>query len=145
MYKESLITLLLLILCWFSFEPVYAQALIDPERQNPYTRIFVDTDDFDASYLEELELNYDKIPIDSLKFAALNDLAYYTHTRDLNRSLELTRIGLTLTREKKDSLWEGRFQITEGAILLRMEKLDTALTILEEARTNVKKQELPIL
>ena len=136
---------MLLLLWLFSFEIVCAQDLIDPVRQNPYARVFVDTDDFDASYLEELEMNYPNIPIDSIKFAALNDLAYYTHTRDLNRSLELTRIGLAMTREKKDSLWEGRFQITEGAILLRMEELDTALIILEAARSKVKKQDLPML
>ncbi len=136
----------MLFIFWlFSFELVFAQDLIDPERQNPYSRIFVDTDNFDDSYLQELELNYSKIPIDSLKFAALNDLAYYTHTRDLKRSLELTRIGLAMTRKKKDTLWEGRFQITEGAILLRMEQLDTALTILESARSKVKKQDLPML
>ena len=145
MYKQSFIAPLLLLLWLFSFEIVCAQDLIDPVRQNPYARVFVDTDDFDASYLEELEMNYPNIPIDSIKFAALNDLAYYTHTRDLNRSLELTRIGLAMTREKKDSLWEGRFQITEGAILLRMEELDTALIILEAARSKVKKQDLPML
>lgn len=145
MQKQSLIKTILLIFWLFSFDLVFAQDLIDPERQNPYTRIFVDTDNFDDSYLQELELNYSKIPIDSLKFAALNDLAYYTHTRDLNRSLELTRIGLAMTREKKDTLWEGRFQITEGAVLLRMEELDTALTILESARSKVKKQDLPRL
>ena len=122
-----------------------AQDLIDIERENPYTTIFVDTDNFDTSYLEELELNYAKIPVDSLKYAALNDLAYYMHTRDLNRSLELTRVGLKLTREKKNTLWEGRFQITQGAILLRMEKLDRALEILNEAKSKVSQQDLPIL
>ncbi|MGB5323222.1 sensor histidine kinase [Lutimonas sp.] len=145
MHKQSVIVTMLLIFCLFSFELVLAQDLIDPERQNPYTRIFVDTDDFDDSYLQELELNYSKIPIDTIKFAALNDLAYYTHTRDLKRSLELTRIGLAMTRNKKDTLWEGRFQITEGAVLLRMEQLDTALTILESARSKVKRRDLPML
>ena len=145
MHKPFFIVALILILWLFSVEFVYAQKLIDPVRQNPYTRIFVDTDNFDASYLEELEQNYPKIQIDSLKYAALNDLAYYTHTRDLNRSLELTRIGLAMTREKKDTVWEGRFQITEAAILLRMEKLDTALTILEATKSKVKKQDLPML
>ncbi len=145
MHKQSVIVTMLLIFCLFSFELVLAQDLIDPERQNPYTRIFVDTDDFDDSYLQELELNYSKIPIDTIKFAALNDLAYYTHTRDLKRSLELTRIGLAMTREKRDTLWEGRFQITEGAVLLRMEQLDTALTILESARSKVKRRDLPML
>jgi two-component sensor histidine kinase len=144
-YKKSFLAALIIMLWLFGFELIYAQKLIDSERQNPYTRIFVDTDNFDASYLEELEQDYPKIRIDSLKYAALNDLAYYTHTRDLNRSLELTRIGLAMTREKKDTLWEGRFQITEAAILLRMEKLDTALAILEATKSKVKKQDLPML
>ncbi len=145
MYKKSFIAQLILIFCLFSFELVFAQDLIDPARENPYTKIFVETDNFDASYLKELELNYTKIGVDSIKFSALNDLAYYTHTRDLNRSLELTRIGLAMTRKKEDVLWEGRFQITEAAILLRMEKLDTALIILEDARSKVKKKDLPAL
>lgn len=145
MYKPSFLIQLILILCLYSFKFVSAQKLIDPTRQNPYLRIFVETDNFDASYLEELEQNYSQIRIDSVKWAALNDLAYYTHTRDLNRSLELTRIGLALTREKKNTLWEGRFQVTEAAILLRMEKLDTAFGILVEAKTKVKNQDLPLL
>jgi two-component sensor histidine kinase len=97
------------------------------------------------SYLEELEQGYDKLPIDSLKFSALNDLAYYWHTRDLKKSLEWSRKGLALTREKNNRLWEGRFQITEGAILLRMEKLDTAFAILQSAKEKVRKQDLPHL
>ena len=135
----------MLVLAMCAAEFVWAQDLIDPTRSSPYNRVFIDTDDFDASYLEELEMNYPKLVIDSLKFAALNDLAYYTHTRDLKRSLELTRMGLEMTREKKDELWEGRFQITEGAILLRMEKLDTAFTILQSAESKIKKQDLPFL
>ena len=107
---------------------------IDPDRSNPYNRIFVDTDNFGSSYLEELEAGYPKLKTDSLKYAALNDLAYYTHTRDLNKALEFTRSGLKMVREKENTLWEGRFQITEGAILLRMEQLDTAFTILQDAK-----------
>lgn len=145
MFKESFIAQLLLILALCSIEFVSAQNLIDPERSRPYSRVFIETDNFDATYLEELEMNYPKLIVDSIKFTALNDLAYYTHTRDLKRSLELTRIGLEMTREKKDELWEARFQITEAAILLRMEKLDTALTILQMAESNVKKQDLPLL
>lgn len=136
---------LFLILCLSVSDFVLAQQLIDPSREKPYTKIFVDTDDFQANYLEELERNYSKLKVDSLRFSALNDLAYYTHTRDLERSLELSRIGLQETRKKKNLLWEGRFQITEAAILLRMEKLDTALMILEDARSKVRKNDLPIL
>ena len=48
----------------------------------------------------------------------------------LKKSLDFTRLGLEMVRNSGNVLWEGRFQITEGAILLRMEKLDTALIIL---------------
>ena len=46
--------------------------------------------------------------------------------RNLTKALKFAEEGLLLTHEKKDTLWEGRFQITQGAILLRMEKLDSA-------------------
>ncbi len=145
MSKQTFFFSFLLILCMLSFKQLRAQKLINPEKKIPYTRVFNETDKFDTSYLEELENNYSKIRSDSLKFAALNDLAYYMHTRDLRRSLELTRVGLKLSREKKNTLWEGRFQITEGAVLLRMEKLDTALVVLEDAKSKVTQQDLPLL
>ena len=122
-----------------------AQKLIDHERSVPYYRIFQETDKFDASYLDELEEGYSSLKVDTLKFAALNDLAYYTHTRDLEKSLDLTRLGLKMVRNSGNPLWEGRFQITEGAILLRMEKLDTALSILIDAEKKVMKKDLPLL
>ena len=52
---------------------------------------------------------------------------------------------MQLTREKKDTLWEGRFQITEGAILLRMEKLDSARFALESAMKKVLEKDLPLV
>ena len=105
----------------------YAQEIIDLNSDNPYKKVFVDTDNFGPSYLEILEAAYPKIEEDSIKYSVLNDLAYYWHTRDLDKALNFTKIGLDLTREKKNLLWEGRFQITEAAIFLRMEKLDSAL------------------
>lgn len=145
MYKPNFVFNLILVLCLFSSQIVLSQKLINPARDNPYPRIFIETDDFDASYLDQLEQQYPDILNDTIKMAALNDLAYYTHTRDLNRSLELTKIGLALCREKKNLLWEGRFQITQAAILLRMEQLDTALLVLEEAKEKVQQQDLPLL
>ncbi len=122
-----------------------AQKLIDNERLVSYHRVFVETDDFDVSYLDELEKGYASLKVDTLKYAALNDLAYYTHTRDLKKSLDLTRKGLEMVRAAQNELWEGRFMITEGAILLRMEKLDTAFTILKNAESKVHKEDLPLL
>lgn len=123
----------------------YAQEIIDLNGAESYKKIFVDTDNFGPSYLEILEAAYPKIEEDSIKYSVLNDLAYYWHTRDLDKALNFTKIGLDLTREKKNLLWEGRFQITEAAIFLRMEKLDTAYVILQDARSKIGKEDLPFL
>src|SRR5690606_18575038 len=82
---------------------------------------------------------------DSIAFSVLNDLAYYWHTRNLNKALDFTSKGLLTTAERKDTLWEGRFQINQGAILLRMEKLDSAQTVLKEAEGKVLESDLPFL
>ncbi|MBT8313400.1 MAG: histidine kinase [Maribacter sp.] len=118
---------------------------IDFNSENPYKKVFVDTDNFGASYLDILEDSYELAKTDSLKFSMLNDLAYYWHTRNLKTSLAHTRNGLDLTRLKKDTLWEGRFQITQAAILLRMEKLDSAFAVLTLAKEKVKEKDLPFL
>ncbi len=123
----------------------YAQDIIDLNSAEPYKKVFVDTDNFGLSYLDVLEAAYPKIKEDSIKFSVLNDLAYYWHTRDLEKALSFTKIGLDLTRKKMDLLWEGRFQITEAAIFLRMEKLDTAFAILQDARLKVRKEDLAFL
>ena len=136
-----------LLICFIILSdiPVHSQEIIDLKRAQPYLKVFVDTDNFGPSYLDVLEEAYPKIEEDSIAFAVLNDLAYYWHTRDLNKALELTRTGLDLTRQKENTLWEGRFQITEGAILLRMERLDTAYIILQEAKPKVHKKDLAFL
>lgn len=123
----------------------YAQEIVDLKQPQSYKKVFVETDNFGPSYLDVLEEAYPKIENDSIKFSALNDLAYYWHTRDLNKALEFTRIGLGLTRAAENFPWEGRFQITEAAILLRMEKLDSAYAILQEAKKKVFKKDLPML
>lgn len=119
--------------------------LVDPDRDPVYHRVFVDTDNFGPSYLDSLEASYEKVPVDSVRFSILNDLAYYWHTRNLNKSLDLTRKGLALTRDAGDELWEGRFMITEGAVLLRMEELDSAYALLEDAKSKVHVSDLPHL
>jgi two-component sensor histidine kinase len=126
--------------CSFTF----AQ-FIDFASEKPYKKVFVETDNFGSSYLDVLEDAYPKAKHDSIKFSILNDLAYYTHTRNLVRALEFTKEGLRLTKEKADMEWEGRFQITQGAILLRMEKLDSAQIVLEAAKKKVLPKDLPLL
>jgi len=137
---SALISALYFLHCGF----IFAQ-LIDFEREDPYQKVFVATDNFGPSYLDMLEEAYPRAQPDSLQFEILNDLAYYWHTRNLNKALDFTKKGLSLTETAKDSLWEGRFRITEAAILLRMEKLDSAELVLHLARDQVPKKDLPFL
>ena len=119
--------------------------IVDLASDNPYKKVFVDTDDFDASYLTVLEESWDKVKHDTIGISMLNDLAYYWHTRNLNTSLALAKKGLVLSASENNPLWEGRFQITLGSILLRMEKLDSALTVLKDAKNIVKEEDLAFL
>ncbi|AKA33857.1 sensor histidine kinase [Flagellimonas lutaonensis] len=124
---------------------VGSSQIVDFSGENPYKRVFEQTDNFGGSYLEVLEKAYTQTTNDSLKFLMLNDLSYYWHTRDLLRAMHFTEEGLKLTETKQDSLWHGRFQITQGAILLRMEKLDSAQSVLEDAKTKVLEKDLAFL
>ena len=124
--------------------PIFSQ-ILDSDNENSYSKIFVESDNFGLSYLAQLEEAYPKATIDSVRFSMLNDLAYYWHTRNLTTAMKFTNEGLRLTEEANDSLWEGRFQITQAALLLRMEKLDSALFVLESAKTKVKKRDMPFL
>ncbi len=129
----------------FSFlHKAYGQ-IIDLSEEHPYKKIFLETDNFGDNYLEVLEEALNKIEVDTIQFSILNDLAYYWHTRNLIKAKEFTEKGLTLTRLKKDTPWEGRFQITQGSVLLRMEKLDSAFVVLESAKNKVKEKDLPFL
>ena len=121
---------------------LFFSQIIDFSSESPYKTVFVDTDNFGTSYLDILEEAYPLAKPDSLKFSILNDLAYYSHTRNLVKALEFTDIGLRLTSTLKDTLWQGRFQITQGAILLRMEKLNAAEEVLENAKSKVLEKDL---
>ena len=128
----------------FSYSLTFAQ-FIDLSSEKPYKKVFVDTDNFGTSYLDVLENSYGKVKNDSIKFSMLNDLAYYSHTRNLVEAMNFTVKGLRLAKELENKLWEGRFQITQGAILLRMEKLDSAQIVLESAKIKVTEKDLPLL
>ena len=119
--------------------------IIDLEKEYPYNKVFVGTDNFGASYLQTLEDALPKIKSDTLTFSILNDLAYYWHTRNLPKALEFTKRGLKLTQSKNNTLWYGRFQMTQGAILLRDEKLDSAYIVLESAKNKVKESDLAFI
>ncbi len=124
-------------LCWLFFFLLLYQAaypqLLDFNRNNPYRAVFEETDDFDTTYLSELEKVVSQLPLDSLKLQMLNDLGYYYHSRNLNTALDYIEEGLCLARQLKNQRWEGRLQISQGAILLRMEELDLAEKVLNEA------------
>ena len=128
----------------FSQNMAFTQ-IFDQERELPYQKVFVATDDFDDLYLEELEENLVLVTNDSIRFSMLNDLSYYWHTRNLTKALEFTKMGLTEVEQKGDTLWQGRMEITLGAILLRMEELDEAEQVLEAAKNKVLDQDLPML
>ncbi len=119
--------------------------IVHLKNENSYNKVFVDSDNFGLSYLAVLEDTYKKASIDSIKYSMLNDLAYYWHTRNLTTAMNFTEEGLELTTADKDSLWHGRFQITQGAILLRMEQLDSALLVLDRAKRKVTKADMPFL
>ncbi|WP_276166188.1 sensor histidine kinase [Zobellia alginiliquefaciens] len=121
--------------------PLFAQ-ITELYDGKSYKKIFVETDNFGASYLDFLEKSYPLARPDSVKFSMLNDLAYYWHTRNLTKAMEFTKVGLALTKTSNDTLWEGRFQITEAAILLRKEKLDQAEKVLESAKCKVMEKDL---
>ncbi len=129
-----------LLNCSLAFAQIF-----DFDSENPYKKVFVETDNFGASYLDQLEVAYPKVKPDSLQFSILNDLAYYWHTRNLSVAMDFTRKGLRSAVDKKNTLWEGRFQITQGAILLRMEKLDSAQTVLQDAYNKVCQNDFAFL
>lgn len=119
--------------------------LVDITGSKPYLAVFSQTGDFDSSYLTVLEKGYTSALPDTQRLAIGNDLAYYWHTRNLGKAHALAIRVLALATTTKNIVWEGRLQITLGAILLRQEKLDTALLVLESAKSKVPKKDLPAL
>lgn len=119
--------------------------IFDPENENSYKRVFLETDNFGPSYLRQMEEALPGIQLDSIKFSVWNDLAYYTHTRNLPIALDIAEKGLAAATEANETLWAGRFQITRGAILLRLEQLDSAAAVLKQARNKVTPSDLGFL
>ncbi|SIR25021.1 tetratricopeptide repeat protein [Maribacter ulvicola] len=133
-----------LILLWLLGSSLTYGQIVDLKEPNPYKKVFIETDNFGSSYLDTLAHHYRNMKTDSIKYSMLNDLSYYWHTRNLNTALDYTKEGLAITAPA-DSLWYGRFQITQGAILLRLEKLDSAQMVLESARAKVHSSDLAFL
>lgn len=144
MEKSSRIFVLITVFLIGGMSILTAQRFFDAETGR-YTKVFVETDQFNASYLDSLQKYYPEVYPDSIKFSMLNDLAYYWHTRNLNTAMNFTKEGLALTLYEDNTIWHGRFQITQAAILLRQEKLDSARMILEEAKVKVQPGDLAFL
>jgi len=143
--KNQHLTLLSLCICFNLSTSLIFSQIVDLNRLSPYKKVFVDTDNFGASYLDILEKNYTHVKQDTTRFSMLLDLSYYWHTRNLNKAEEFTKQGLKLTQSKNDTLWNGRFNIVYGSILLRQEKLDSAYIVLDRAINKVKEKDLAFL
>ena len=110
--------LAIFLLSMLSIPGASAQLIqLDPPQH--YERVFVQTDNFGASYLDQLEKSLPEIENDSIKLLVLNDLAYYWHTRNLERALGFAESGLLLAEPFSNDRWTGRFLITKAAVLLR--------------------------
>ncbi|WP_439483820.1 tetratricopeptide repeat-containing sensor histidine kinase [Cyclobacterium plantarum] len=127
---------------WFCFLPgnVFGQ------NSTTYKPVFSYPPDFAREYLDELQhLSLQPLKPDSLRWRVLWDLGYYTHTRNLNRALVFTDQGLEESRKAKNKVWEGRFQLIKGAILLRMDEPDQAEIYLRSAQHKVYPNDLWLL
>jgi len=137
--KELFLSLLFMISL-----SVQAQ-IVDRNGQIYYSQVFVDTDDFGFEYLDVMERNLKNLIQDTLRYRVINDLGYHYHTRNLKKSLEIINQGLIEVRQNRNELWEGRMQVSKGAILLRMEKLNQAEDALESALTKMPERETWLL
>ncbi len=119
--------------------------IVQQNGQIQYLKIFEETDDFGPEYLNVLEQSIESIKQDTLRFRVLNDLAYYYHTRNLKKSLEIINQSLKDVRLVDNELWEGRMQVTQGAIMLRLEELDQAELALRSALQKLPEAETWLL
>ena len=119
--------------------------LVDISRVPSYRQVFVATDAFDSSYLNELENAYVQNLPDTIKLSIGNDLAYYWHTRNLGKAYALAYKVLVLASKTKNKIWECWLQITLGSIMLQQEKLDSAFAVLPSAALKVTKNDPPHL
>ncbi|MFT4833138.1 MAG: two-component sensor histidine kinase [Psychroserpens sp.] len=143
--EKTILKLILITVLAIGNNSISHGQIFDFNKEPPYQQIFVETDNFGTSYLHVLEEGLTSISNDTVKLKAINDLAYYWHTRNLNTALEFSKKGIVQAKGLGNSLWEGRLQMTQGAILLRMERLNIAEQVLEEAKSKVKREDRPFL
>jgi two-component sensor histidine kinase len=143
-FNRGLLRIIIVINFLFVIRVSQAQ-IIDLSRPNPYQAVFEDTDDFDSTYLTILSGALKQPLPDTIKFTIGNDLAYYWHTRNLDKALTLADSIYRVTVSVNNPVWQGRLQTTMGAILLRQDRLDTALLLLESAKAKLSKKDWPHL
>ncbi|MBY0433811.1 MAG: tetratricopeptide repeat protein, partial [Cyclobacteriaceae bacterium] len=136
--------MLLIIGLTLNFTRSYSQ-IFSSSLPSSYQSVFTKTDAFDSSYLTTLEKVIRKPLPDTLALLIGNDLAYYWHTRDLDKALTYARKFYLQSLTTHDLIWQGRLQTTLGAILLRQDKLDTAMSVLISAQAKLPKKEWPHL
>jgi two-component sensor histidine kinase/Tfp pilus assembly protein PilF len=132
---------------WIFLIPIVLFAQIENQRGKlQYQEVFVATDNFQSNYLDKLENGVLEIPeFSPLRLQILNDLGYYYHTRNLKKALEFIEIGLREATSSNEVYWRGRLLVSKGAILLRMEELDQAEQVLNEAISMIPEQEAWLL
>lgn len=119
--------------------------IVNNDGEIKYLRVFEETDDFGEDYLSLLEEFLGVLEVDTLRFRVINDLGYFYHTRNLQYALEIINNGLLEVRKSDNELWEGRMQVSQGAILLRMEELDQAESVLRSALQKIPEVETWLL
>lgn len=133
---------ILQVFIWLYFLP----GIMFGQNSTTYKPVFSYPPDFRLEYLDELQhLLLQELQPDSLRWQVLWDLGYYTHTRNLNRALAFSDQGLEETRMARNKVWEGRFQLVKGAILLRMNEPDQAEIYLRSAQNKVGQSDLWLL
>jgi two-component sensor histidine kinase len=110
-----------------------------------YRQVFVQTDDFGTEYLDVLSSSLEKIQNDTMRLMVMNDLGYYYHTRNLKKSIDIINQGLVEASKVNNRLWEGMLQVSQGAVLLRLEELDKAESVLRSALEKLPEQETWLL
>lgn len=132
-----------LFILLFFINPFLATAqVVEKNGLFQYKEVFVDSDDFGPEYLDHLENSLTRVTADPLmRLRILNDLSYYYHTRNLTKALEIVSQGLEEATNLDNLYWQGRLQVSQGAILLRMEELELAELILKNAIPKIPEKE----
>lgn len=133
------------ILVFVLFQIQLEAQVVSIDGKVEYSKIFEETDDFGADYLEKIEQSLPSVKETELRLQMLWDLGYYYHTRNLRKSLSVINQGLEEAQIAESKLWEGRMQVAQGAVFLRMEQLDQAEEVLQSALEKLPESETWLL